>query len=91
MPLTIIAPVSSVTRLKLAVVLLLIAFLQHVHCYSSYLNNNPNGQTVGGTLGHPSGGGGTRSSFGNAFSSAGNQWTTSLCLAGGCAVILSHL
>ena len=69
-------------RHTIALLLLLLSFEETLG-YSSYLSSSPNGNSIGGGLGHASsGGGGSRNSYGNAFSAAGNQWTRALCLAG---------
>ena len=74
---------SHFLRIKAVVVLLVAAALPCAVSYEEYLDRCPNGQTVGGGLGHTSSSGrGARNSFGNAFSSASRRWTTSLCLAG---------
>ena len=69
-------------RHTIALLLLLLCF-EHTLGYSSYVSSSPNGNSIGGGLGHTSsGGGGARNSYGNAFSAAGHQWTRALCLAG---------
>jgi hypothetical protein len=56
------------------------------HCHQIYLSRNPNGNTVGGGLGHTSpSGGGARNAYGSAFAAAESQWTRNLCLAGSCS------
>jgi hypothetical protein len=53
--------------------------------HSSYSGRSPNGNSLGGGLGHlSSSGGGDRNSYGIAFKNAGYQWTVSLCLVGVC-------
>ena len=73
-------------RKDIAVLFATLLFAATAHCHQHYLNSNPNGNTVGGGLGHTSSsGGGARNAYGNAFVAAGYQWTRNLCLAGSCA------
>lgn len=61
-------------------------FAAAAHCYSSFLSSNPNGNSIGGGLGHiSSSGSGARNAYGNAFAAAGSQWTRNLCFAGSCS------
>ncbi len=71
---------------QIIALLLLCLFSQRALGYSSYLSQSPNGNSVGGGLGHNNaGGGGTRNAYGSAFAAAGRQWTRTLCLAGACS------
>ncbi len=71
---------------QIIALLLLCLFSQRALGHSSYLSQSPNGNSVGGGLGHNNAGGsGTLNAYGSAFAAAGHQWTRTLCLAGACS------
>ena len=60
-------------------VLLVSQFFCGALAYQGYKDKVPNGWKLGAVGHFSTSGGGTRNAFGNAFTTAGRNWTTALC------------
>jgi hypothetical protein len=68
---------------QIFILLLLILYSEPTLGLQVYLTRSPNGNSIGGGLGHTNlAGGGSNNAYGSAFASQNYQWTRTLCLEG---------